>query len=155
MAITRRRQGKGTKQEAAHRAPLPASIPRPLKRESGRTDTLRTPAHVRVFGVELTDKDRALVRQKLGRTLAKFATSIERVSVRVTDANGPRGGVDQVCTVKVVLSGLPSVVVERRHASLRAAIDAALRAAEQAVRRSVGRRRLKPLRVRASATGSL
>ena len=50
--------------------------------------------------------------------LGKFATSIERVSVRVTDTNGPRGGVDQVCNVKVVLSGLPSVVVERRNAAL-------------------------------------
>jgi hypothetical protein len=28
----------------------------------------------------------------------KFATSIERVSIRVTDTNGPRGGVDQVCS---------------------------------------------------------
>jgi hypothetical protein len=57
-----------------------------------------------------------------------------------------------VCTVKVVLSGLPSVVIERRDAALQAAIDMALRAAERAVRRSVGRRRMKPLRRRSSAT---
>jgi hypothetical protein len=57
-----------------------------------------------------------------------------------------------VCNVKVVLSGLPSVVVERRHAALHAAIDIALRATEQAVRRSVRRRRMKPLRGRDSAT---
>ena len=85
--------------------------------------------------------------------LGKFATSIERISVRVTDMNGPRGGVDQLCNVKVVLSGLPSVVVERRHAALHAAIDDALRATERAVRRSVGRRRMKPLRGRNSMTG--
>jgi hypothetical protein len=70
------------------------------------------------------------------------------VTVRLTDTNGPRGGIDQVCNVKVVLSGLPSVVIERREMVLRAAIDAALRAAEQAIRRSVGRRRMKPLRRR-------
>jgi ribosome-associated translation inhibitor RaiA len=106
-----------------------------------------------VIGVDLDDEDRALIRQKLGRKVGKFATSIERVSVRVTDANGPRGGVDQVCRVKVVLSGLPSVVVERRHSTLPAAIDAALRATEQAVRSSVRRRRMKPLRGRNSAVG--
>jgi ribosome-associated translation inhibitor RaiA len=78
--------------------------------------------------------------------LGKFARSIERISVRVTDMNGPRGGVDQLCNVKVVLSGLPSVVIERRHAVLHAAIDDALRAMERAVQRSVHRRRMKPLR---------
>ena len=96
-----------------------------------------------------------LIRRKLGMKLGKFATSIERVSVRVTDTNGPRGGVDQVCNVKVVLSGLPSVVVERRHADVHAAIDVALRATEQAVRRSVRRRRMKPRRGRSSATAGM
>jgi ribosome-associated translation inhibitor RaiA len=118
---------------------------------SGRADTSRTPAHVRVIGVELDEDDHALIRRKLGMKLGKFATSIERVSVRVTDTNGPRGGVDQVCSVKVVLSGLPSVVIERQHAAVHAAIDVALHATEQAVRRSVRRRRMKPLRGRNSA----
>jgi hypothetical protein len=80
--------------------------------------------------------------------LGKFASSIERVSVRLFDANGPRGGVDQVCRVKVVLSGLPSVLVERRNSALPNAIDAAIRATALGVRRSVQRRRLKPLRRR-------
>ena len=151
MTHTRRRQAQDREQAAAQRAPLPASVPRPVKRKSGRADTLRTPAHVRVIGVELDDDDRALIRRKLGMKLGKFATSIERVSVRVTDSNGPRGGVDQVCSVKVVLSGLPSVVIERREAALHSAIDAALRATEQAVRRSIGRRRMRPLRGRNSA----
>lgn len=133
------------------RAPLPALVPRPVKRASGRTDALRTPAHVRVIGVELDEADRALIRQKLGAKLGKFAASIERVTVRMTDANGPRGGVDHVCNVKVVLSGLPSVVVERRDASPHVVIDLALRATEQAVRRSLRRRRMKPLHRRHSA----
>jgi ribosome-associated translation inhibitor RaiA len=125
-----------------------------VKRASGRTETLRTPAHVRVIGVELDEENRALIRRKLGMKLGKFAASIERVTVRVTDANGPRGGVDHVCNVKVVLSGLPSVVVERRGAAPHAAIDLALRATEQAVRRSVGRRRTKPLRRSSSVTAA-
>jgi hypothetical protein len=56
-----------------------------------------------------------------------------------------------MCNVKVVLSGLPSVVVERRDASPHVAIDLALRATEQGVRRSVSRRRMKPLRPRNQA----
>ena len=133
------------------RVPLPASVPRPIKRASGRTEALRTPAHVRVMGVALDEQDRELIRQKLGAKLGKFAASIERVTVRMSDANGPRGGIDHVCHVKVVLSGLPSVVVERRDASPYAVIDLALRATEQAVRRSLSRRRMKPLHRRSSA----
>ena len=155
MTTKRLKRNQGTGEEGAQRAPMPASIPRPVKRESGRTDPLRTPAHVRLIGVDLDDDEQAYVRRKLGMKLGKFATSIERISVRVTDMNGPRGGVDQVCNVKVVLSGLPSVVIQRRHVALQAAIDDALRATERAVRRSVGRRRMKPLRGRNSTTGAI
>ena len=138
-------------QDATRRGPLPDRVPRSVKRLNGRAETSRTPAHVREIGVELDDDDHDLIRRKLGMKLGKFAPSIERVSVRVMDTNGPRGGVDQVCNVKVVLSGLPSVVIERRDAALHTAIDLALRATEQAVRRSVRRRRMKPLRGRNSS----
>jgi len=86
------------------------------------------------------------MRHKLGRRLGKFADSIERVSVRMEDANGPRGGVDQVCRIKVVLRGLPSVVFEERDAALNAVVDRALAGVERAVRRSLQRRRMKALR---------
>jgi ribosome-associated translation inhibitor RaiA len=101
-----------------------------------------------VLGVGLGQDDRTYIRRKLGMKLGKFATSIERVSVRVDDANGPRGGVDQMCRIKVVVIGLPPVVFQRRDASLEAAIDGALTGAERAVRRSVQRRRMKPIRGR-------
>jgi ribosome-associated translation inhibitor RaiA len=155
MTTNRSKPEQENRQEAAPRAPLPAWIPRPVKRESGRTDPLRPPAHVRLLGVELDDDGQAYVRRKLGMKLGKFARSIERISVRVTDTNGPRGGVDQVCNIKVVLSGLPSVVIERRHAALHAAIELALRATEQAVRKSIHRRRMKPLRGKNSMAGGI
>jgi ribosome-associated translation inhibitor RaiA len=107
-------------------------------------------AHVRVSGAALDDEERTYIARKLGMKLRKFATSIERVSVRVADVNGPRGGIDQRCRVKVVLSGLPSVIVERQHARKEAAVDTALRATEESVRRAVDRRRMKPLHRRTS-----
>jgi ribosome-associated translation inhibitor RaiA len=135
------------------RAPLPASIPRPVKRTSTRQSPWRVTAHVRVFGAALDHDEREYVARKLGMKLGKFASSIERVSVRVTDVNGPRGGADQRCRVKVVLSGLPSVVVERQDATREVAIDTALRATEESVRRVIRRRRMKPLHRRASKKG--
>ena len=125
------------------RVVLPPSVSRPLKRRGGRASPI--PAHVRVDGIALSDDHHAHIRRKLGMRLGKFSWSIERVTVRARDANGPRGGVDQECTVKVVLSGLPSVVVRRRNTALHVAIDEALHAAAQAVRDCVSRRRMKPL----------
>ena len=56
------------------------------------------PAHVRSAERALGAEDRAYVRRKLGMKLGKFARSIERVSVRVEDVNGSRGGVDKACS---------------------------------------------------------
>lgn len=97
------------------------------------------------MGVDLSDEDRDYIRRKLGFRFAKFGTSIERVTVRMTDDNGPRGGVDQVCQIKVVVIGLPSIVIERRHVLVQAAFDAALDAAVRAVRKAITRRRTKPI----------
>jgi CBS domain-containing protein len=139
------RRGRRPPRPAAQRAALPTSLPRPVKMTRGRTFDISPPAHVRVIGAELEPAERDAIARKLGMKLGKFASSIERVSVRVFDANGPKGGVDQVCRIKVVLSGLPSVLVERRNAALPMAVDAAVRATALAVRARVQRRRLKPL----------
>jgi hypothetical protein len=69
-----------------------------------------------------------------------------RVTVRVKDVNGPRGGIDQLCRIKVVLKGLPSVVVQNQAASRRHAIHGAILGVERAVRRKVQRRRMKLIR---------
>ena len=138
---------------AGRRTVLPPSVSRPPERIGGRASPI--PAHVRVTGVALSNDDHADIRRKLGAKLGKFARSIERVTVRARDVNGPRGGVDQECTMKVVLSGLPSVIVKRRDAALHVAIDEALHAVEQAVRSSVSRRRMKPLHGRSSRRSAL
>jgi hypothetical protein len=137
--------------DSAKQAPLPGWLPKGSKGERGRAAA--PPAHIRVFGVELDRDDRIYIQRKLGMKLGKFASSIERVSVRVEDVNGPRGGVDHECRIKVVLSELPSVVFIERDASLAAAIDRALAGSERAVRRAVRRRRMKGLK-RARRTGS-
>ncbi len=128
------------------REPLTDEVTRPAKRKAGRTVAPQVPANIRVSGVALSDEDRDYIRQRLGMKLGKFATSIERVTVRVKDINGDRGGIDKVCNIKVVVSGLPSVVVEGQSDSLRAAVNSTLGAVERAVRRVVQRRRMAPLK---------
>jgi CBS domain-containing protein/ribosome-associated translation inhibitor RaiA len=132
--------------DSPKRSPMAASVPRPAKRAAGRTAAADTPAYIRAVGPALDEADKAYLRRKLGRKLGKFALAIERTSVRVDDVNGPRRGIDKRCRIKVVLSGLPSIVVEERRHSLQAAMDGALSRVERAVRQAAGRRRMKPRR---------
>jgi hypothetical protein len=117
-----------------------------LKLARDRTGDVQPPAHIRVIGATLDADDRDAIARKLGKQLGKFASSIERTTVRLSDANGPKGGRDQVVQVKVVLSGLPSVIVEERDAAYQRAVNRAIKGAAVAVRNSVQRRRLKPRR---------
>lgn len=128
------------------REPLPGQVPRPVKRTAGRTPAPLTPANIRVDGVRLDEEDRAYIRRRLGEKLGKYASAIERVTVRVRDINGPKGGIDLQCRIKVVLSGLPSVVVENQAALLKPALTRALTGVERAVRQTVQRRRMRPIR---------
>ena len=141
---------EGRPRKQVDRSALPASLPRPVKLTRNRTHAVPPPAHVRVLGGQIEDDDREQIGRKLGMKLGKFAASIERITVRLSDANGPKGGRDQVCQIKVVISGLPSVVVEERDAAFQQAVDRAISSAALAVRRSLQRRRLKPLHHRAS-----
>jgi len=122
-------------------------IARPAKLKRSRHSAADIPAYIgAAAGTPLGADDRAYVRRKLGMKLGKFANAIVRVTVRIEDVNGPRGGIDKACRVKVVLSGLPSVVVEKKDASQDAAIDGALSAVERAVRRSVQKRHTRTTR---------
>ena len=136
--------------DSRERAPLADRVARTHKRTAGRTMAAETPAHIRSVGSVLDAADKTYLRRKLGRKLGKFASSIERTSVRVEDVNGPRGGVDKRCRIKVVLTGLPSVVVEERHHVLQAALDGAVARAERAVRQTTQRRSMRPQRRRKS-----
>ena len=102
--------------------------------------------HIRALEHDFRAEERAYLRRKVARRLGKFADSIERVSLRTEDVNGPRGGIDRVCRVKVVLRGLPSVVIEKRDAALNVAVALALDKVVRAVRKGLQRRRMKPLR---------
>jgi len=82
----------------------------------------------------------------LNRKLRKFASSIVRVSIRLTDVNGPRGGVDQLCRIKITLKGSRSVVFENQDNSVAGAFGGALTGVERSVNRVLQRKTRKPAR---------
>jgi hypothetical protein len=131
----------GTAGRSIKRAPFAASVSRPERRASGWTAAPSTPLAVRTSGLGIDPDLRLRVRRRLGGRLGKFAPHIERLTVRFEDVNGPRGGIDVACRIKVVISGVPSVVVTELAGDAARAFDRAGQRVERAVRRTIGRGR--------------
>jgi hypothetical protein len=89
-----------------------------------------------------TDVSRRLkreVQEQVSAQLAGHATLIDRVTVRFDDVNGPKGGVDIDCEVKVDVAGLPPVIVTERGTSPGVAFASVLRRVTRAVRKELDR----------------
>ena len=92
-------------------------------------------------GFDLTDGIHDHVHRRLRYALGRFSDRFTRVAVRLSDVNGPRGGVDKRCLVTVGVPGQPDVVVAASKTDLYEAVD---RAASGAGRSLI--KRLKRLR---------
>ena len=90
----------------------------------------------------LSDALRSHAQRRLRSALSCCDEYIQRVAVRLSDINGPRGGEDKRCHLQVVLAGLPDVVIEDIEADLYVAIDRATDRAGRTVVRKIDRRRL-------------
>jgi hypothetical protein len=117
--------------------------PRRDKVRAGRTGLTETPLRIRLSGVDLPDEFGPRARALLGKRLGRFATHIERATVRFKDINGPRGGVDTICRIQLTVSHRPTVLVEKRAIDAEAALKMSAVAAAQAMDRSVGRSGLR------------
>jgi hypothetical protein len=84
---------------------------------------------------EIPEKTRSSVERRVKSVLAPFGTRIERASIRFEDVNGPKGGVDTNCRIKVVISGGPSLIVEEQATTLREAAIRAVRRVGKEMRR--------------------
>ncbi len=89
----------------------------------------------------MTEAIRSHSSRRLRFALSSYSDRIQRVVVRLSDINGPRGGADKRCHLQVVLSGLPDVVVEDIEADLYLAIDRAADRAGRTLRRRLARQR--------------
>ncbi len=127
--------------KSVKRSAFATSVARADRQRAGRTWAPSTPLAVRTSGVSVDPEVRDRIHRRLGWRLGKFAPHIERVTVRFKDVNGPRGGHDVACTIKVVMSGLASLVVTELSRGARDAFDRAGGRIERVVRRALDRAR--------------
>jgi len=98
--------------------------------------------HVRYRDIESTPELQHLIERRIDFGLSQFVDAIHEVHVTVADVNGPRGGVDKVCRVRLTGPGLAPIVVEQAAAEVTAAIDGAIARSARSISRHLARRRL-------------
>jgi putative sigma-54 modulation protein len=104
-----------------------------------RRDTMQIDIQAR--GFSLTPALRSHAERRLRHAFGSVQAQVGRVTIRLTDDNGPRGGDDKRCLVQASLRGGSPVVVEDIEHDLYVAIDRALDRAGRAAVRRVARRR--------------
>lgn len=120
--------------EVTERADATVDV-KPAPSAGGQTSIDRL--DVRTHGSHVSAALDTWIHERASRQLGKFATQIERLTVRFSDENGPRGGVDQRCAVHVTLHALPEVVVSGSAETPREAFDRAIARVERAVQRTL------------------
>ncbi|MGB5178955.1 MAG: HPF/RaiA family ribosome-associated protein [Gammaproteobacteria bacterium] len=91
--------------------------------------------NIQARGFSLTEALEKHVHNRLGFTFFCASSRVQSVRVRLSDINGPRGGVDKCCLVEARLEGLPLVVVEDVQSDMYTAIDRAVGRAARTVKR--------------------
>lgn len=81
----------------------------------------------------------AFVHARLGAALDRFASRIREVQVRITDINGPKGGLDKRCTILVTVGGGGQVIARGIDADFYAAIGKAVATLKSLVGRRLQR----------------
>lgn len=96
---------------------------------------------IQTTGFTLTDGIRGSLMKRLADDLSHGDDHVTQVIVRLSDINGPRGGVDKRCFIEVRLKHAPGLVIEDTEADLYLAIARATERAGRAMERSLARQR--------------
>lgn len=96
---------------------------------------------IQARGFELSDGLRAHTLQRLNYALGWARYRLRRIVVSLADENGPRGGDDKRCSLRVELEKGPTVQIEDTQSDLYVAIGRAAERASRTVARRIQRQR--------------
>jgi hypothetical protein len=108
--------------------------------------------HITITGPEEINKNgfRDTVANRLTQALIRFSRRIDRVDVAITDENGPRGGIDKHCRIRVQMPGIQPFVSTAKDESSWAAVSRAVTRARRQVTTKLTRPRSQRERFRRS-----
>jgi ribosome-associated translation inhibitor RaiA len=92
-------------------------------------------------GFRLTQGLRDYTERRLRFAFGATQAGLERIAIRLTDVNGPRGGEDKRCRIQVSIRGASAVSIEDTESDLYVAIERAVDRAGRTVARRLARLR--------------
>jgi putative sigma-54 modulation protein len=98
---------------------------------------------IKTHGLDLSDALKAYTERRLRFSLGGFVTQLDGVEVRLGDINGPRGGIDKTCAIKVILRRFGVVFARAAGHDVYSTVDDAAARIRAAVSRTVSRRRAR------------
>jgi putative sigma-54 modulation protein len=96
---------------------------------------------IRTRHLELTPATHDEVRRRTFVAFGRISPWIRSVDITLADINGPKGGADKQCRLRIRGRGMTGVVVEHVGVDTLATVMSAAERAAQAVLRKVARRR--------------
>ncbi len=89
--------------------------------------------------IKTSDAQYEYVRTKVGAAASRLKDAACTIEVRLTDLNGPRGGVDKQCSIVLSRPGEETLRVEEQADEYYAAIDAAASTLKRQLARTMER----------------
>lgn len=102
---------------------------------------------IQAHDFSLTDALNAYIERRINFMLSSRYEQITRISVRLFDINGPRGGADKRCRIHITLPRLKDIVIEDTEPDLYVAIDRAADRASRTVHRRLARQFYKQRKI--------
>jgi ribosomal subunit interface protein len=96
---------------------------------------------IQARGFELTDGLREHTMRRLSFATDWARDEVRRVTVRLSDINGPRGGEDKRCLIQIPLAGRADIVIDELDSDLYVAIDKAIDRIERVLAKQIERAR--------------
>jgi ribosomal subunit interface protein len=91
--------------------------------------------NIHSHGFSITHAIREHVDKRIRFALSRISHRLRRVDVRLSDLNGPRGGVDKRCLIEVRINRHPPVIVTDVQSDLYTCVDRASARAQRTVMR--------------------
>lgn len=96
---------------------------------------------IRAQGFQLTDGLREHAQRRLSFALDWAGHEVGKVSLRFSDINGPRGGSDKRCVLRIPLPRMRDVIIEVTAPNAQQALDRAVDRASRTLERRLSRQR--------------
>ena len=94
---------------------------------------------IRFRDLDASDALKTHAMRRLQFGLSRFGHAISAITVRVSDVNGPRGGVDKRCQIIVRGPRLGTLALDELHGDIYVAVDAAVERLSRTVGRELAR----------------